>query len=134
MLDGKHVDLKESIANYFRAVALNYVDDALDLLPFPIRLSSSQKQCASKVLFNHIYDNTESAAKLIDLIQNISVAVSIIKQVDNSDPYVYVYNICKYIYIYICIHRIYLNRSLGVYFLLMIFNTAFKLAWRLFKP
>ena len=101
MLDGKHVDLKESIANYFRAVALNYVDDALDLLPFSIRLSSSQKQCASKVLFNHIYDNTESAAKLIDLIQNISVAVSVIKQVDNSDPYTYVHNICKYIHMHI---------------------------------
>ena len=33
VLDGKRVDLKVSIANYFKAVALFYVDDVLDLLP-----------------------------------------------------------------------------------------------------
>ena len=81
VLDGKRVDLKVSIANYFKAVALFYVDDVLDLLPWTIRLSSRQKECASTLVFNHIYDNTESAAKLIDLMQNISVAVAVIKQV-----------------------------------------------------
>ena len=81
VLDGKHVDLKVSIANYFKAVALFYVDDVIDLLPFNIRLSTRQKECASNLVFNHIYDNTASAAELIDLMQNISVAVAVIKQV-----------------------------------------------------
>ena len=81
VLDGKHVDLKVSIANYFKAVALFYVDDVIDLLPFNIRLSTRQKECASNLVFNHIYDNTESAAELIDLMQNISVAIAVIKQV-----------------------------------------------------
>ena len=98
VLDGRHVDLTVSIANYFRAVALYYIDDALDLVPFSISVSNSQKQCASTVLFNHIYDNTESAAKLIDLIQNISVAVSVIKQV-GIKPHTCVY-VCTYVHSY----------------------------------
>ena len=83
VLSGKRADLKTTIANYFRALALNYFDNALSSIPLlrSIRLSASQKQCGSQVLFNHIYTNTESASKLIDLLQNISVAVSVIKQV-----------------------------------------------------
>ena len=81
VLNGKHRDLKVAIANYFKAVTLYYLDDVLDNLPFGITLSRNKKECASRVLFNHIYDNTESAAELIDLFQNISVAVGVIKQV-----------------------------------------------------
>ena len=83
VLNGKHVDLKASIAKYFRALALEYFDEAVDSYPLLrfISFSTSQKQCGSQVLFNHIYTNTESASKLIDLLQNISVAVSVIKQV-----------------------------------------------------
>ena len=83
VLNGKHVDLKVSIAKYFRALALEFFDEALDSIPLlrSVSLSTSQKQCGSQVLFNHIYTNTESASKLIDLLQNISVAVSVIKQV-----------------------------------------------------
>ena len=83
VLNGKHVDLKASIAKYFRALALEYFDEAVDSFPILrfVSFSNSQKQCGSQVLFNHIYTNTESASKLIDLLQNISVAVSVIKQV-----------------------------------------------------
>ena len=83
VLNGKHVDLKASIAKYFRALALEYFDEAVDSYPLLrfVSFSTSQKQCGSQVLFNHIYTNTESASKLIDLLQNISVAVSVIKQV-----------------------------------------------------
>ena len=83
VLNGKHVDLKASIAKYFRALALEYFDEAVDSFPILrfVSFSTSQKQCGSQVLFNHIYTNTESASKLIDLLQNISVAVSVIKQV-----------------------------------------------------
>ena len=87
VLNGRHVDLKVSIANYFSAVSLHYFDEAIDKaiksIPFLrfIRIRDSQKQCGARVLFNHIYTNTESAGQLIDLLQNISVAVGIIKQV-----------------------------------------------------
>ena len=82
VLNGKHVDLKETIANYFRAVALYHLNDILDSFPLSlIRLSDSQKRCASQVLFDRVYTTTESAEKLIGLFQNISVAVSVIKQV-----------------------------------------------------
>ena len=95
VLNGKHVDLKDTIANYFKAVAIYYFDDAVDSIPLlrSIRITDTQKECGTEVLFNHIYDNTESAAKLIDLIQNISVAVSIIKQV----------RIRSYSYIIVCL-------------------------------
>ena len=33
VLNGKHVDLKVSIAKYFRALALEYFDEALDSIP-----------------------------------------------------------------------------------------------------
>lgn len=84
VLNGKHHDLKVTIADYFKAVALYYVDEALDSFPFPLSLTQGKKECASKVFFNHIYDNTESAAELIDLFQNISVAVGVIKQVGKT--------------------------------------------------
>ena len=104
VLNGKHVDLKASIAKYFRALALYYFDELLDSFPLLtafIRLTDRQKECGSQVLFNHIYSSTDSAAKLIDLLQNISVAVGVIKQV-----YTYVHSYHKIIiyYIQIFIH------------------------------
>ena len=72
-----------TVANYFEALALNYLEDTLKSYPLLrfIRLTITQKRCASRVLFNHIYTNTKSTAELIDLFQNISTAVAIIKQV-----------------------------------------------------
>jgi len=83
VLDGYRVDLKVTVANYFEALALNYLEDTLKSYPLLrfIRLTITQKRCASRVLFNHIYTNTKSTAELIDLFQNISTAVAIIKQV-----------------------------------------------------
>ena len=101
VLNGKHVDLKASIAKYFRAVALYYFDELLDSFPLItafIRLSDSQKRCGSQVLFNHIYSRTESAAKLVDLLQNISVAVGVVKQVHIYTIFIQLL-ICTYDYI-----------------------------------
>ena len=84
MLNGRHVNLKASIAKYFQAVALYYFDELIDSFPLLtafIRISDSQKRCGSQVLFNHIHSTTESVANLVDLLQNISVAVGVIKQV-----------------------------------------------------
>ena len=85
-LNSQQVDLKVTISNYFSAVALHYFDEALKSYPLlrSVRLSDSQKKCGSRVFFNHIYSNTDSAAKLIDLLQNISMAVGMIRQVHNS--------------------------------------------------
>lgn len=81
-LNSQQVDLKVTISNYFSAAALHYFDEALKSQPLlrSVRLSDSQKKCGSQVFFNHIYSNTDSAAKLIDLLQNISMAVGMIRQ------------------------------------------------------
>jgi len=86
-LSGYSVDLKQTIYKYVRAVAAHRLDEVLssiDLgfgLTVNITLSEKQKECAVQFGFNHIYNNTDAAAQLVSLLQNISTAVTVIKQV-----------------------------------------------------
>lgn len=83
VLGGNRVNLKDTIAKYFKAVAVIRFDKAIEAYPIvkSLGLSNKQIQCGSEVAFDHIYTNKDSAAQLIDMFQNISVAFAVIKQV-----------------------------------------------------
>ena len=84
-LTGSRVDLKSTISKHFRAVATYYLDKALSSFSLfrvrIIRLSNYQKICAIQATFNQIYTYTDGAAEMVDLLQNIATAISVIKQV-----------------------------------------------------
>ena len=86
-LNGNSVDLKQTLYNYVRAVATQRLDEVLgsvDLgfgFKIVITLTEEQKECAVQFGFNHLYNNTDAAAELVSLLQNISTAVGVIKQV-----------------------------------------------------
>ncbi|XP_065903024.1 uncharacterized protein [Dysidea avara] len=85
-LNGNSVDLKQTLYNYVRAVATQRLDEVLgsvDLgfgFKIVITLTEEQKECAVQFGFNHLYNNTDAAAELVSLLQNISTAVGVIKQ------------------------------------------------------
>jgi len=86
-LNGYNVNLKQTLYNYVRAVAAHHLDKVLSSvdLGFGIKaniiLAKEQKQCAIQFGFNHVYNNTDAAAELVSLLQNISTAIGVIKQV-----------------------------------------------------
>ena len=84
-LNGSNVNLTRTLFNYFLAVSTVYFNDALDTvnsIPFVnLNLDISQVQCGVRAIFNHINTNANAAAEMIELIQNISQAIRIIKQV-----------------------------------------------------
>ena len=84
-LNGSNVNLTRTLFNYFLAVSTVYFNEALDAvnsIPFVnLNLDISQVQCGVRAVFNHIYTNVDAAAEMIELIQNISQAIRIIKQV-----------------------------------------------------
>ena len=67
-----------------------YFDEAIDAIPsfFGVSLSIDQTACGVQAVFSQIYTNTDAGAELIDLIQNISQAIRIIKQVHNMYNFV----------------------------------------------
>ena len=86
-MNGSNVNLTRTLFDYFLAVSRVYFDEALDTinsLPLiNLNLNVDQVQCGVRAVFNHIYTNTDAADEMIELIQNISQAVRIIKQVHN---------------------------------------------------
>ena len=97
-LNGSKVNLKVTFRKYIKAIAVAYFDKAVahlnkeikkkfDSLPVPIpapviNVNSHLASCGAEALFNQIYGTTASAVQLIDLIQNITRAIGIIKQVN----------------------------------------------------
>ena len=86
-LNGYNVGLKNTLSNYVRAVAAHRLDEVLSSIDLGfgfkvnIVLTKKQKECAIQFGFNHVYNNTDAAAELVSLLQNISTAVGVIKQV-----------------------------------------------------
>ena len=86
-MNGSNVNLTRTLFDYFLAVSRVYFDEALDTInsiPFVnLNLNIDQVRCGVRAVFNHIYTNADATAEMIELIQNISQAVRIIKQVHN---------------------------------------------------
>ena len=84
-LNGSNVNLTRTLFDYFLAVSRVYFDEALDAInsiPFVnLNLNVDQVQCGVRAVFNQIYTNANATAEMVELIQNISQAISIIKQV-----------------------------------------------------
>ena len=84
-LNGSNVNLTRTLFDYFLAVSRIYFDEALDAinsLPFVnLNLNTDQVQCGVRAVLNHIYTNANATAEMIELLQNISQAMKIIKQV-----------------------------------------------------
>ena len=80
-LNGNDVDLTQTLSNYFLAVSRVYFNEAIDSVGLPITLSDNQTECGVRATFGYIYTNADAAAELVDLLQNISQAISILNQV-----------------------------------------------------
>ena len=106
-LNGSNVNLTKTLYNYFLAVSTVYFDEAIDAIPsfLSVSLSIDQTACGVQAVFNHVYTNADAGAKLIDLIQNISQAVRIIKQV-------HYHYICVYTYLYDYMHAYFIHTIL----------------------
>ena len=89
--NGVEVNLEKTISKYLKVVASYYLDKALTFFSvlgvrIPIALSNQQKNCATRALYDQIYNYTNGIgdhAEFIDLFQNIESAVAILKQVMN---------------------------------------------------
>ena len=83
--NGSNVNLTRTLFDYFLAISRVYFNDVLtsvnDFLPINVNLDSNQIQCGVRAVFNRIYTNTDAATELIELFQNISQGIRIIKQV-----------------------------------------------------
>ena len=80
-LNGNDVDLTQTLSDYFLAVSRVYFNEAVDSFGLPITLSADQTDCGVRATFDYIYTNTNAAVELVDLLQNISQAISILNQV-----------------------------------------------------
>lgn len=81
-LNGNHIDLKQTLYKYVRAVAANRLDELLDNSNlFSISLTEEEKECAIQHAFHYVYNNTDAASEMVALLQNISTSVGVIKQV-----------------------------------------------------
>ena len=80
-LNGSNVNLTRTLFNYFMAVSRVYFDEAVGAVPFSLNLNIDQIGCGVRAVFRHVYTNADAAAELVELFQNMSQAVRIIKQV-----------------------------------------------------
>ena len=78
-LNGDNVNLTTVLSEYFMAVSRVYFDQTINSIM--LNLSNGQINCGTRAVFNHIYTNTNTTLQLVDLFQNISTAMRIIKQV-----------------------------------------------------
>ena len=72
LLNGSDVNLTITFHGYISAVIFNYL--SLDE-------TYTSDSCVSQAIFNHVYTKTGSVAELIELLQNISTVIKILKQV-----------------------------------------------------
>ena len=72
LLNGSDVNLTVTFHEYINAVVFNLLsnDD-----------TSISDGCISEAIFNYVYNKTDSVAELSELLQNISTAIKILKQV-----------------------------------------------------
>ena len=80
-LNGNDVDLTQTLSDYFLAVSRVYFNETVNSAGVPITLSDNQTECGVRATFGYIYTNSDAAAELVDLLQNISQAISILNQV-----------------------------------------------------
>ena len=84
-LNGRNVNLTRTLFDYFVAISRVYFDDAVDSLNavsgINLTLDINQTNCGEQAVFRRIYTNADATAELVELFQNISQAVRIIKQV-----------------------------------------------------
>ena len=90
-LNGNKVDLKNTVLTFFRAVAIEYYNSAVEFVKQkltlgPIKISlptldSAQERCAIDGILKQIYTHTDGTDQLIDLFQSISTALKVIKEV-----------------------------------------------------
>ena len=86
-LNGSNVNLTRTLFDYFLAVSRVYFDESVNsinnALPsfLNFNLDIDQKACGVRAVFRHIYTNANASAELIELFQNISQAIRIIKRV-----------------------------------------------------
>ena len=72
LLNGSDVNLTITFHGYINAVVFNYL--SLDE-------TATSDSCVSQAIFNHVYSKTGSVAELIELLQNISTVIKILKEV-----------------------------------------------------
>ena len=96
-MNGSNVNLTRTLFDYFLAVSRVYFDQALDAInssQTTVNVDVNQTQCGVQAIFNQIYTNADAAAELIELFQNISQGIRIIKQVH---MYFHMYSLHTYI-------------------------------------
>lgn len=80
ILKGNDVDLSQTLSNYFLAVSRVYFNEAVDSIGLSTP-TANQTDCGVYETFEYIYTNADGADELVDLLQNISEAISILNQV-----------------------------------------------------
>jgi len=106
VLNGSNVNQTLIFFKYFKAVAAYYFDEVASEINITT-ISDSIKNCGSQVILDHIYNKTDSLDELIELIQNISTTIRILKQVILSivlieNMHMNNYYVCMYVRIYVC--------------------------------
>ena len=88
VLNDDYVNLTSVLSEYFMAVSRAYfvqeINSDGDIM---LNLSNSQITCGAQAVFNQIFTNTNAVLQLVDLFQNISTAMRIIKQVSTIHMY-----------------------------------------------
>ena len=113
-LNGSNINLTRTLQDYFLAISNVYFDEAISLPEFSsLSLNDIQRNCGVRTVFRHIHTNTNASAELVDLFQNISQAIRIIKRV------------CTYVSMYVCsvyVHT-YIHTYMYYYYMMFIAYT-----------
>ena len=80
-LNGSTVNLTVTFYEYVKVVALYQINETVDHLSTETNISDSLSDCVNQAILNHVYKEADSAVKLIELLQNISATIKILKQV-----------------------------------------------------
>ena len=88
-LNGSTVNLTVTFYEYVKVVAFYQFNETVNFLSTETNINDSLRYCINQAIHDHVYNEIDSAVELIELFQNISAIIKILKQVRsyNIDGY-----------------------------------------------
>ena len=80
-LNGNTVNLTVTFYEYVKVVAFYQFNETVNFLSTETNINDSLRYCVNQAIHNHVYNEIDSAVELIELFQNISATIKILKQV-----------------------------------------------------
>ena len=82
-LNGSTINVTIAFYEYIKAVAFYQLNKTVDHLSTETNISGSVRDCINLAIHSHVRNEMDSVVELMKLLQNISTAINILKQVRN---------------------------------------------------